>query len=55
MIARLKLYKRWLYWRIETFTSIPSDKITFVISLKLLWQYKKAFIKYLCWVKRMKH
>jgi hypothetical protein len=44
----------YLRWRLETYTGIHAETITFAQFCEISWRYRKEFLRYLRWAERMK-
>jgi hypothetical protein len=43
----------YLRWRLETYTGIHAETITFAQFFSLSWRNRKEFLRYLSWAERM--
>jgi hypothetical protein len=43
----------YLRWRLETYTGIHAETITFEQFFSLSWRNRKEFLRYLSWAERM--
>ena len=43
----------YLRWRMETFSGMPADEISFSEFWRFVWQHRDDLIRYLAWVERM--
>lgn len=43
----------YLRWRIETYSGIPADSLTFRSFFRFLWRERRSLWEYLLWVRRM--
>ena len=44
----------WLRWRIETYSGIPAEQITFGIFWNFLWKERRELLRFLHWGVTMK-
>lgn len=44
----------YLRWRIETYSGVPADSITFSSFFRFLWMERSALWHHLLWVNRMR-
>jgi hypothetical protein len=43
----------YLRWRVETYTGIHAETMTFGQFFSVSWRYRKEFLRYLRWAERM--
>ncbi len=44
----------YLRWRIETYAGLPAGQVTFGAFWAFVWKEKRALVRYLFWVERMR-
>ena len=50
---RLRPWKSpYLRWRIETYSGMPADQISFAAFWKFVWRERRSLWRYLSWVNR---